>query len=64
MARYSKLRISILCERGQVVEIVDSEPGVARHRRLRDLHAECTGWEDRRVGRNFRCQCACHKPKK
>ena len=56
----AKLRISVLCERGQVVEFVEV-PGRSNARTLRNLHAECSGKEDRRVGRNYRCQCACHK---
>lgn len=62
MAKYRKLRISVFCERGAVVESVEV-PGRTSTRTLRDLHPECSGYDDRRQGRRFRCQCGCHKAK-
>lgn len=57
MARNAKLRISIACEAGvRTVWVNGAERKI-------DYHANCTGMEDRRVGRNFKCKCWCHKPR-
>ena len=54
MAKYRILRISHACEAG-VREV---------YGKTIDYHQQCQGYDDRRTGRQFRCQCACHqKPK-
>lgn len=53
MVKYMKVRISVHCERG----VTYDHKGI-RH----DAHKLCTGMDGRRTGRNFRCQCRCHKP--
>jgi hypothetical protein len=51
VSRYTKLRISRSCEAGIRYEGTQQV----------NYHEQCSGMEDRRVGRNFRCQCACHR---